>query len=170
KAIVSLIICGLAIFVLVVMWVPTPVPSVRETAVIDILANCYRRALFTRMHAQLSTKAMMASIDGCRETIESNIPKIHRKDLQSIAVELLGTVEAILRKNPDSAEDWPAINALKLKSLEAFKKLADATGGNYPLPDRGKLAASAYFTNEEAEKPPSLEDIKAGNESDSNHK
>ena len=163
KAIVSFVIVGAVAFLLVLMWFPPPPAPLPEPAVEDILSGCYRRALFTRMHAQLDTKAMVTSIDACRVTIQMNIPKIHRRDLKEVAVKLLATVDQILHENADNPESWPKINALKLQAIHSFKLLAAATGDSYLVPDDGKLAESGYFSNEEAARPLTQEEINAGN-------
>src|SRR3954462_3312604 len=95
KIIISLIIVGIAALALILMWTPPP-----ETAVATILQDCYRRALFTRMHAQLDDDAMFFSIAKCRESIQKNLPAIRNKHLNDIAVELLATVENIERLKP----------------------------------------------------------------------
>jgi carboxypeptidase family protein len=142
-----------------------PVSDPPEPAVADIVARCYRRALFTRMQAQLSTKAMVQSIDICRLAIETDVPNIHRKDLGMVAANLLITVDQLLRTDPDNSQNWPAINALKLEAIQGFKQLASATGGSYPLPNKGKLIEKAFFTDAEASKPPTSAEIEAGNQS-----
>jgi len=156
KAIISALIIGAAGFILVLIWTPPP-----ETVISTILSDCYRRAIFTRMHAQLSTDAMFASIGKCRESLQRQIPDIKRKDLQDIAVELLATMERIERFNPiRGQDDLRAINKLKLAALHAFRQLAAATNRSYPLPDSGKLAEAAYFTQAEADAPPALDEIR----------
>jgi hypothetical protein len=155
KVIISLLISGAALFILLLIWTPPP-----ETAITTILSDCYRRALFTRMHAQLSTDAMFASIGKCREALQRNIPQIRRGDLRQTAVELLATIEQIERRNPiQSDDDLNAINLLKLSALRAFRQLAAATGGSYSLPDSGKLAEAAYFTQSEADAAPALDEL-----------
>jgi hypothetical protein len=54
------------------------------------------------------------------------------------------------------------INKLKLRALNAFQELARLTGGWYALPERGKLAEGRYFTKEEADHPPGIEEIRLG--------
>jgi hypothetical protein len=113
KIIVSGLIVGAAAFVLALIWAPPP-----EVAVKAILTDCYRRSLFTRMHAQLDADAMFASIGECREVLQKKIPDIHRKDLQDTAVELLATVEQIERRNPvRGPDDDLAINNRWLRVL-----------------------------------------------------
>jgi hypothetical protein len=156
KAIVSSLIIVAAAFFLALIWTPPP-----EVAVKAVLADCYRRALFTRMHAQMDVAAMFASIGQCREALQKRIPEIRRKNLQDTAVELLATVEQIERRNPiRGTDDFAAINQFKLAALHSFRVLANATGGRYPLPETGKLAEAAYFTQQEADAPLSLEDLR----------
>lgn len=73
KAIISALIVGAAAFILVLIWTPQP-----ETAITAILSDCYRRALFTRMTAQIDRDAMLASITKIRETLQRRIPDINR--------------------------------------------------------------------------------------------
>src|SRR5262249_28997946 len=133
----------------------TPQP---EKAVATILSDCYHRAMFTRTHAQLNIEAMFASIKKCRETIQTQIPNIRNKRLQGEALELLSAVHQIerLEANPDP----DLINKLKLAALHSFRKLAEATGGSYPLPQVGKLAESVYFSEAEADAPLDVNDLK----------
>jgi hypothetical protein len=76
-------------------------------------------------------------------------------------VELLATVEQIERRNPiRGSDDVLAINKLKLAALHSFRVLATATDGRYPLPESGKLGEAAYFTQQEADAPLSLDDLR----------
>jgi hypothetical protein len=133
----------------------TPQP---EKAVATILSDCYRRALFTRMHAQHSWEAMFASIKKCRETIHTQIPNIRNKRLQSEALEILSAVEQIEQQKANPDPDL--INKLKIAALHSFRKLAEATGGSYPLPQVGKLAETTYFSEAEADAPLDVNDLK----------
>ena len=129
-----------------------------EKAVATILSDCYRRALFTRMHAQHSWEAMFASIKKCRETIHTQIPNIRNKRLQSEALEILSAVEQIEQQKANPDPDL--INKLKIAALHSFRKLAEATGGSYPLPQVGKLAETTYFSEAEADAPLDVNDLK----------
>ena len=149
KLIVSALIILACLFILVLLWTPPP-----EEAVRTILKECYRRSLFTRMHAQINVDAMFQSIAKCRESLQRHIPEIRRNDLQQTAVELLGTVEGIERYNPiRDPDDVDAINRLKLSAVSAFRQLAAATGSTYVLP-KGNLKEDVYFTEQEADGPP----------------
>jgi hypothetical protein len=153
KLIASALIIGAVTLLLVVIWTPQP-----DKAVTTILKDCYKRALFTRMHAQINVDAMFASIEKCRETIQNQIPEIGDKALQSDATELLAAVEGIerLKNNPQS----DPINKLKLAALHFFRKLAIANGGSYPLPQSDKLGEAVYFDEKEAEAPLDYSDLK----------
>lgn len=164
KAIISVVIVGAVVFLLVMIWFPPPTAPEPEPAVGDILSGCYRRALFTRMHAQLSTRDMTTSIDACRITVQMNIPKIHNKELRQVAVKLLGTIDQILHLDPTSPDNWAQIDQLKLEALRSFKELAAATGDVYLLPDDGKLAEGYYFNLDDASKPLTPDEINAGNQ------
>jgi hypothetical protein len=70
RVIATIIIVGLVTLLLLVIWTPPP-----DQAVSTILSDCHRRALFTRMHAQLSEEAVFSSIEKCRETLQVQIPE-----------------------------------------------------------------------------------------------
>ena len=135
---------------------PTRTPPL-ETVVSDMLGKCYRRVLFTRMHAQMSLDAMFNSIDDCRVVVQQSIPGIANPDLQQTTIDLMAILGGIVNRkaNPDANE----INTLKLQALHAFQILADATGGRYALPKSGRLGETVYFTQEETDHPPSLKDL-----------
>jgi len=160
KVIVSLIISAVAVLFLLLIWTP---PA--EAAVADILSKCYRRALITRTHAQLSPEAMFASIEDCRKTIQSDIPHIRDAKLKAIAVELLTAVDGILRLEPiRSPEDYAPIDRLKLQAVNGFQRLARLTGKSYLLPEPGKLGETKpYFSQGEANDLPTEEEIRNGN-------
>jgi hypothetical protein len=156
KLIISALIIGAAAFILTLIWLPPP-----EAAIKTILRDCHRRALFTRMHAQMDADKMFVSIGKCRETLQQQISEIRQERLQDTAMELLAVVEQIERRNPiQRYDDVQAINTLKLAALHSFRELAAATDGRYPLPESGKLAEAVYFTQEEADAPLSLSDLR----------
>jgi hypothetical protein len=136
-------------------------PVNEDIAIKTILANCHRRALFTRMHAQLNIDAMFSSIDQCRECLQRSIPNVRGENLRKTAMELLAAVEQIQRCKPiRSSDDILAINKLKLAALHSFRELAAAIDGRYALPERGKLAETVYFTEQEADAPLSVDDLR----------
>jgi len=108
----------------------------------------------------MSVDAMFSSIDECRLVVQQSIPKISNPDLQQTAIDLLTVLEGILRRKVDPITHLDEINDLKLQALHAFRLLADATGGRYALPRAGSLGETAYFTQEEADNPPSLRDLR----------
>jgi hypothetical protein len=152
KIIASAIVVCAVLFLLAIMLTP-----VRDKAVATILADCHRRALFTRMHAQMSIDAMFSSIGKCRGTLQTEIPKIQSEELQDEAMELLAAVEGIerLKAKPDP----DSINKYKLAALQSFRQIAKATGGRYPLPRKGRLAEAVYFTQLEADAPLNIADL-----------
>ena len=105
----------------------------------------------------MNIDAMFNSIDDCRLVVQQTIPKISNPGLQQTAVDLMAILEGIVKKkdNPDANE----INNLKLQALHVFQFLAVATGGRYALPKSGSLGESVYFTQEEADHPPSPQDL-----------
>jgi hypothetical protein len=167
KLIISIVIGGAAAFLLVLIWMPPP-----GVAVKTLLTDCYQRALLTRMHAQLSLSAMFASIDRCRTSVQLQIPKIRRTELKETAMDLLATLDAIESYNPTNETlrrpiDDEEINRLKLRAIRYFRNLAAATGYSYALPKEGSLAEAAYFTEKDAQAPPSPEDLSLQRQIDS---
>jgi hypothetical protein len=160
KIIISVVVVAFAAFVLALIWTK----AAPDDATQAILSGCYRRALFTKMHAQLSLKDMFDSIAECRKVLQTNIPKMKRTNEQDIAIQLLANVETIERLNPPSYEDFAKINALKLQALHNFRNLANLSGAAFPLPDIGKLGESVYFTKQEADAPLTEQDITSGNQ------
>jgi hypothetical protein len=158
KIVISVIVVAFAIFVLALIWAKPP----PDEATRAILSRCYRRALFTRMHAQLSGNDMFDSIAECRKVLQTNIPNMKYENEQDIAVQLLGNVESIERLNPPSDEDTDKINGLKLQALHNFRNLANMSGGSFPLPEADTLGESAYFTRQEADAPLTEHDIASG--------
>src|SRR4051812_43725726 len=155
KSIITALIVGAATFVLVLIWTPPP-----EVAVAAILKDCYRRALFTRMHAQINVDAMFSSIRECRIAIQKRIPEIRSERLRDISMGLLETVEQIERAKEQQGYNADEVNKLKLGALHRFRELAKLTGGSYALPKEGRLGEGAYFKAEEADAPLSLNDLR----------
>jgi len=150
---------GAAAFLLVLMWTP---PA--EVAIKALLSDCYNRALLTRMHAEQSISAMFVSIDRCRAAVQLQIPKIHRNELKQMALDLLATLDATGSHNPankaiQAVLDQGEINRLKLSAIRYFRQLAAATGNSYALPKEGSLAEATYFSEKDAQAPPSSEDL-----------
>lgn len=159
KVIATIVIIALVALLLVIIWTPPP-----DQAVSIILSKCHSRALFTRMHAQLSQEAMFASIDKCIAIINDQMPQIRSKDLQKEAMNLLAAVEGIERAkdepNTDAIKRMDKINKLKVAALHSFRKLADATNGSYILPEKDELGEAVYFTQAEADAALDIVDLK----------
>lgn len=136
----------------------------QDTAVSEILTICNSRALFTRMHAEQSQTAMFDSIERCRVTVQKNLPKIGKKELRDTAFELHAALDEIGGKKNISGtplQNRCDINALKIKALSALQVLARGTGAVFPLPAPGKLAEASYFTQNDADHPPTPGEIQS---------
>ena len=132
-----------------------------DDGVRELLERCYRRALFTRTHAQMNIDAMFDSIEECRGLVQRTIPKISDPNLQQTAIDLLAILGRIVdhREHDSGPLDLSKIDQLKLGALNAFQSLAAAKGVRYALPRPGSLGESVYFTQEEAVHPPSPADL-----------
>ena len=138
-----------------------------KTVIEYILSQCNRRALFTRMHAQQSPRAMFGSITACRFSVSITVPYLSDKDLRDIALDLTSVLDLVisytmyLKPEVDTiftALDGP-LNGLKLNALRLLQKMALKVGALYPLPTEGSLAEGYYFTEDEANEPPSIAEI-----------
>lgn len=151
KIIVSTILVLCSSLVLVLVWTPPPGLSESDkTTVGEILKNCYRRALFTRTHAQTSHDAMVASIAECRQFVQLKVPKIQSVELQQVASNLLATLDNIERFEEN--EDSTQIDPQKLEALRLLSMLSNKTGIPYSVPKT--LIEDVYFSKEEADQPP----------------
>jgi len=156
KVIISLLIIGAAGLVLVLMWTPPPDP-----AIVSIVSQCYRRALFTRTHAQMSLPAMFISIGKCREAVQQQVTNIRRDDLQQTAADLLGILDQMERRNPIvGPEDMVALDELKVSALRKFEKLAAASGKHFKIPGAGMLGEGGpHYDQKSLDAPPTSEEI-----------
>jgi hypothetical protein len=123
----------------------------------DMLSRCYRRALFTRLPAQQDYEAMFKSIAACHEVVRSATSKLLQDDLQGLAMDLGVTLDRMLARNIPLSDEQ--LNVLKIQALKLFRELGNRVGVVYPLPQAGSLASAAYFTQDEADNPPSADDI-----------
>lgn len=128
----------------------------RET-VKSILSACYRRAIFTRMHAQLSHEAMFASISDAIGMVQPLIPRIESEELQEIAANIVAELDFIVRcgMENDYYDHTQQINTAKIQILHSLILLADKTSAKFTIPSH-RLTEDAFFTKEEADNPPEL--------------
>lgn len=122
--------------------------------VAEILSACYRRAVFTRTHAQLNHEAMSASLSQCRRLIQPLIPRITSVQLQQNAARLIALLDEIERQRSSTSWDFDMIDTLKLRLIQEISTLAQRAGFSFKLPTA--LSEDIYFTEDEASQPPVL--------------
>ncbi len=156
KVILSLIIAGVAALFLAVIWTtPTTTQKQSLDAVKEILAGCYRRAVFTRTHAQMDHEAMFSSIKECRQLVQSKAPSVASAELSQHVATLLTAFEAIEREHGNQAWDFSRIDGYKLEALRRLTLLSRLTGLPYVLPEN--LTDEVFFSKHEADLPPTVQ-------------
>lgn len=136
----------------------TGIPSPRENESIEsvraILKGCYRRAVFTRTHAQMDHEAMFASITECRELVQSKVPCVSDSRLSQSAADLISALEGIEREKDKEPWDFPRIDGYKLEALKRLRLLSQLTGILYTIPTN--LTEEVFFSKTEADLPPTV--------------
>lgn len=120
----------------------------------EVLATCYRRAVFARMHAQISIEAMFDSLADCRVTLQKLIVFVEPEELQQLVASIIGELDFIeTLKHEKEFSEMKEINASKLRIIAALLQLGKDAGVSFTLPT--SITEEAFFTKEEAEMPPS---------------
>jgi len=154
KILLSLVIACAATLLLSVIWTT---PTIQEkqyvSAVKIILKGCYRRAVFTRTHAQMNHEAMFSSITECRELVQRQIPEVTGSSMAQPAADLVASLESIEREKSKEPWDFQRIDSYKLESIRRLSLLSQFVGAPYTIPIN--LTEEVFFSKEEADLPPS---------------
>jgi TIR domain len=119
-----------------------------------ILKGCFRRAVYTRTHAQLNHEAMFDSIKECRELVQSKVPGISDSRLTQRAADLISAFEGIERERDKKPWDFSRIDSYKLEALKRLTLLSRLTGIPYPIPTN--LTEENFFSKTEADLAPTV--------------
>jgi len=119
-----------------------------------ILEGCYRRAVFTRTHAQMDHDAMFASITECRKLVQSKVPSVSDSRLSQSAADLISALEGIEREKDKTPWDFSRIDRYKLEVLRRLTLLSRLTGISYTIPTN--LTEEVFFSKTEADLPPTV--------------
>lgn len=153
RIILSILIASVAALFLAFIWsIPGTAEKKSIEAVRVILEGCYRRAVFTRTHAQMDHNAMFASITECRELVQSKVPAVSSSNLNQPTADLVSALEGIEREKAREPWDFSRIDAYKLEALKRFTLLSRLTGVPYTLPTN--LTEEIFFSKKEADLPP----------------
>ena len=155
KVILSLLILGVAGLFLSVIWT-TPSTSEKKSIEVAtrILSGCYKRAVFTRTHAQMSHEAMFSSITACRQLVQREIPYISLEKWKQPAANILAALEGIEREEKSEPWDFEKIDMYKLQALKGFRFLSSEAKVAYPIPEN--LTDEVFFNKDEADMPPTI--------------
>jgi len=130
---------------------------VSKARIRDVLAACYRRAVFTRLHAQLSHEAMGASLADCRVTLQKLVTRVTPAECQRLVAGIIGELDLIERVN--SAEfTWggsgtaATIDGAKLRIIHSLSELARIA--KVPLEFPRSLTEELMYTKADADSPP----------------
>lgn len=124
----------------------------------EILAACYRRAVFARLHAQMSWDAMFESLAECRVTLQKLVVFVEPAELQRLVAGIIGELDFIERRRraistaSSNAEEFQ-IDGAKLRIIAALLKLRDAAKISFELPS--SVTEEVFFSSSEASEAPS---------------
>lgn len=153
KMLVSLVIASVAALLLAVIWTTPSQEEVKSLEVVKtIVKDCYRRAVFTRTHAQMSHEAMFSSIAECRGRVQKLAPEVNSPELSQMTADLISALEGIERQNNNQQLDFKKIDFYKLEALRRLTSLAGVVQVGYTIPTN--LTEDVFFSKEEADMPP----------------
>ena len=121
---------------------------VQDEKIREVLSACYRRAIFTRTHAQLSMEAMFTSLTQCRTTLQQLVTSIESKEMHYQVVAIIGELDNIERHQ----QDHQFIDSAKLRIIHSLLKLSKVTKVPYEIPTH--LTEEIFFTEDEANRAP----------------
>src|SRR5579859_1847598 len=105
----------------------------------DILSACYRRAVFTRYHAQLNQEAMFESLSDCRVQLQKLIAYLQDEKNQTLVSGIIGELDYIERINA-AGFTWQgsgtlgSIDGAKLRIIKCLTELASYAGLPFAMP------------------------------------
>lgn len=132
---------------------PTSVKQIKK-----VLALCYRRAIFTKTHEELGTRAMFDSLAQCRSSLQAIVVYVQLEEMQQLVVHIIEELDFIERYNKTSvynpSEAIATIDRSKLRIINILRQLAEAAQVSYVLPTS---LTDEYFRFEDEANLPSEE-------------
>jgi hypothetical protein len=116
----------------------------------EVLAACYRRAVFARLHAQIDLEAMFKSLSDCRVMLQKLAVFVEPATLQRLMAGIIGELDFIERRRAAISESRlpPAeefqIDGAKLRIIASLLELRKAAGISFELPT--SVTEEAFFT------------------------
>lgn len=123
----------------------------------EALSICYRRAIFTRYHAQMNHEAMFASLAECRIALQKIVVHVTPLECHRLVAGLIGELDLIERVQA-AGFTWQGsgtaatVDGSKLRIIHALLELARCAKLDFELPH--SLTEEIIFTPDEANSPP----------------
>lgn len=132
-------------------------PDNAKSAIRDILAACYRRAVFTRSHAQLSYEAMFKSLAECREDLQRLIMYVEPLENRQLVAGIIAELDLIERIGSEPftsnySGTAGTIDGAKLRIISSLGTLANTIDTPLVLPS--SITEELFWSEEDANKPP----------------
>jgi len=133
--------------------------SISVDRIREVLAACYRRAVFARMHAQMNWNAMFESLAECRVALQKVIVFVEPAEFQRLVAGIIGELDFIERRRRaisearDSRAEEFQIDGAKLRIIATLLKLRDAAGISFEMPP--SVTEEVFFSASEASEQPS---------------
>ncbi len=123
----------------------------------DVLSACYRRAVFTRYHAQLNHEAMFESLADCRVQLQKLIAYLEDDKNQSLVSGIIGELDYIERVNNakftwDGSGTMGSIDGAKLRIIKSLYELSNYSNLNFVMPK--SLTEEVFWNKKDAYDPP----------------
>jgi len=128
----------------------------------EVLATCYRRAIFTRVHCQLSGEAMFESLAECRVSLQKIVVFVEPEELQRLVAGIIAELDFLERRRPQNVRgiyNWEPfgaearqINASKLRIIASLFQLSKAAGVSFVMPV--STTDEMFWSKEDADMPP----------------
>lgn len=121
----------------------------------EVLSLCYRRAVFARVHAQISLSAMYASLSDCRSSLQKLIVSVAHDEAQRLVAGIVGELDFLERRQNVPGDWWtenaPEINGAKMRIISSLIRLSRIAKIPYNLPT--SIVEDAFFGKEDADAP-----------------
>lgn len=123
----------------------------------DVLSACYRRAVFTRFHAQLAPDAMFSSLAQCRQTLQRLVAYVEPFENQALVAGTISELDLIERVGAEPFT-WnhsgtaATIDGAKLRIISALATLAKRSNISFAMPP--SLTEELFQNDSEASSAP----------------
>ena len=139
----------------------SPLQQSDRDIALEVIQACFRRAIFTRMAAEIKLEAMYSSIGRSLSAVQNLIPHIRDQALQFACLEIVGALDAIERIQLESKAQISVglppelqieIDQNKMKIIRLLLEIRRAARIPMQLPFA--LQINHFFSQEEADSPP----------------